>query len=52
MIHCTLLQVLRDSLDAAGLQHVRIVAADGDWEPIAGEMMLLPSLKRAVDIIG
>ena len=44
--------MLRDSLDGAGLQHVRIVAADGAFEPIAGEMMLLPSLKRAVDVIG
>ena len=44
--------MLRAQLNNAGLQHVKIVAADGAFEPISTDINKNPTLKAAVDYIG
>lgn len=39
-------------LDGEGLSNTRIVAADGGWEGIVGDMLSDPSLAAAIDIVG
>ena len=43
---------LRAALDAAGFVGTRIVAADGGWEGIVGDMLADPELAAAIDIVG
>ncbi|KAM4013968.1 galactocerebrosidase isoform 2-T2 [Anomaloglossus baeobatrachus] len=47
----TYIKVLRRSLDRLGLNHVSIIAADGDWA-VAKDMVVDPYLNEAVQIIG
>ena len=47
-----LFQVLRKTLDSAGFNMTRIVAADGLWEPISLDLLADSALSKAVDIIG
>ncbi|XP_073434328.1 galactocerebrosidase isoform X2 [Dendrobates tinctorius] len=47
----TYIKVLRHTLDRLGLNHVGIIAADGNWE-IAHDMVVDPYLNDAVQIIG
>ncbi|KAL4232058.1 hypothetical protein ACF0H5_009636 [Mactra antiquata] len=46
------IKVLRSMSDEAGLNDVKIVAADGLWEPISLDITLDAALAEAVDIIG
>nr|KAG5714235.1 hypothetical protein BaRGS_018452 [Batillaria attramentaria] len=43
--------MLRQMLDASGLNHTRIVAADGNWN-VATDVLKDPDLAAAVDYIG
>ncbi|KAK3542420.1 hypothetical protein QTP86_025920 [Hemibagrus guttatus] len=45
------IQVLRDTLDRAGLSNVGIIAADGNWD-ISSAMLVDPYLNDAVEVIG
>ena len=44
-------KLLRRTLDAAGLQRVKIVAADGGWG-VAADMAKDPALAAAIDVVG
>ncbi|KAJ0009244.1 hypothetical protein NQD34_016659 [Periophthalmus magnuspinnatus] len=46
------IKLLRYTLDKQGLEHVRIVASDNLWEPIALYVLKDPELSAAVDVIG
>ncbi|XP_055013798.1 galactocerebrosidase [Boleophthalmus pectinirostris] len=46
------IKLLRYTLDKQGLEHVRIVASDNQWEPIALNVLKDPELSAAVDVIG
>ncbi|XP_060568345.1 galactocerebrosidase-like isoform X2 [Ruditapes philippinarum] len=46
------IKVLRKTLDSAGFNMTRIVAADGLWEPISLNIVADSALAKAVDIIG
>ena len=43
---------MRNALDAAGLQHVQIVAADGKFIDIAADVLKDSELSKAVSILG
>lgn len=45
-------QLLRYTLDKSGLESVRIIASDNQWEPISLYVLLDRELGRAVDVIG
>ncbi|KAK7508505.1 hypothetical protein BaRGS_00000071 [Batillaria attramentaria] len=45
------IKTLRQMLDASGLNHTRIVAADGNWN-VATDVLKDPDLAAAVDYIG
>ncbi|XP_073493580.1 galactocerebrosidase-like isoform X2 [Phyllobates terribilis] len=49
--NATYIKVLRHTLDRLGLNHVGIIAADGNWE-VAHDMVVDPYLNDAVQIIG
>ncbi|KAK7903998.1 hypothetical protein WMY93_016605 [Mugilogobius chulae] len=44
--------LLRYTLDKQGLENVRIVASDNQWEPIALYVLQDPELSAAVDVLG
>ncbi|XP_067412454.1 galactocerebrosidase isoform X1 [Emydura macquarii macquarii] len=46
------IKLLRYTLDKQGLQRVRIIASDNEWEPISFYMMVDPELHKVIDIIG
>ena len=45
------MQMLRHALDIQGLRHVRIVAADREWDFVP-DMLRDPQLADSVDVIG
>lgn len=45
-------QLLRYTLDKSGLEEVKIIASDNQWEPITHSLLLDTELSRAVDVIG
>ncbi|XP_072314048.1 galactocerebrosidase [Eucyclogobius newberryi] len=46
------IKLLRYTLDKQGLERVRIVASDNQWEPIALYVLQDPELSAAVDVLG
>uniref|UniRef100_A0A8C6WWP6 Galactocerebrosidase n=1 Tax=Neogobius melanostomus TaxID=47308 RepID=A0A8C6WWP6_9GOBI len=46
------IRLLRYTLDKQGLEHVRIVASDNLWEPIALSVLKDPELSAAIDVLG
>ncbi|XP_076834877.1 galactocerebrosidase [Brachyhypopomus gauderio] len=46
------IKLLRYTLDKIGLERVRIIASDNQWEPITFVMLLDKELRDAVDVIG
>ena len=49
--YITGMQMLRHALDMQGLRHVRIVAADREWDFVP-DMLRDPQLADSVDVIG
>ncbi|XP_074641561.1 galactocerebrosidase-like [Tubulanus polymorphus] len=46
------IKMLREALDQSGYETLRIVAADGVWEPIISDVLDDPVLSKAIDAIG